>query len=96
MDGSVMPANPGVNPSLMITAPAERAMSLRPNKGDQDRGRRSGPATTGSRPSRRATRPRRMARPENSAWTRGKRTSSTEALAAYPAREQDSQVQVAL
>ena len=28
MDGSVMPANPGVNPSLMITALAERAMSF--------------------------------------------------------------------
>jgi cholesterol oxidase len=28
MDGSVMPANPGVNPSLTITALAERAMSL--------------------------------------------------------------------
>jgi cholesterol oxidase len=37
IDGSVMPANPGVNPSLMITALAERAMSLWPNKGDQDR-----------------------------------------------------------
>ena len=37
MDGSVMPANPGVNPSLMITALAERAMSLWPNKGDADR-----------------------------------------------------------
>jgi cholesterol oxidase len=36
MDGSVMPANPGVNPSLMITALAERAMSLWPNKGDAD------------------------------------------------------------
>jgi cholesterol oxidase len=36
MDGSVMPANPGVNPSLMITALAERAMSRWPNKGDQD------------------------------------------------------------
>ena len=34
MDGSVMPANPGVNPSLTITALAERAMSLWPNKGD--------------------------------------------------------------
>jgi cholesterol oxidase len=34
MDGSVMPANPGVNPSLLITALAERAMSLWPNKGD--------------------------------------------------------------
>jgi cholesterol oxidase len=36
MDGSVMPANPGVNPSLTITALAERAMSLWPNKGDAD------------------------------------------------------------
>jgi cholesterol oxidase len=36
MDGSVMPANPGVNPSLMITALAERAMSLWPNKGKKD------------------------------------------------------------
>lgn len=36
MDGSVMPANPGVNPSLLITALAERAMSLWPNKGDDD------------------------------------------------------------
>jgi len=36
MDGSVMPANPGVNPSLMITALTERAMSLWPNKGDAD------------------------------------------------------------
>ncbi|MFE3542912.1 FAD-dependent oxidoreductase [Nocardia sp. NPDC059177] len=36
MDGSVMPANPGVNPSLLITALAERAMSLWPNNGDDD------------------------------------------------------------
>ena len=36
IDGSVMPANPGVNPSLMITALAERAMSLWPHKGDAD------------------------------------------------------------
>jgi cholesterol oxidase len=36
MDGSVMPANPGVNPSLAITALAERALSLWPNKGDED------------------------------------------------------------
>jgi cholesterol oxidase len=36
MDGSVMPANPGVNPSLLITALAERAMSLWPNNGDPD------------------------------------------------------------
>src|SRR5262249_19387222 len=36
MDGSVMPANPGVNPSLTITALAERAMSFWPNKGQAD------------------------------------------------------------
>ncbi|WP_250038354.1 GMC family oxidoreductase [Paractinoplanes maris] len=36
MDGSVMPANPGVNPSLTITALVERAMSLWPNNGDPD------------------------------------------------------------
>lgn len=36
MDGSVMPAKPGVNPSLMITALAERATSLRPDKGEED------------------------------------------------------------
>jgi cholesterol oxidase len=36
IDGSVMPANPGVNPSLMITALAERAMSFWPNKGEAD------------------------------------------------------------
>jgi cholesterol oxidase len=36
MDGSVMPANPGVNPSLTITALTERAMALWPNKGEAD------------------------------------------------------------
>jgi cholesterol oxidase len=36
MDGSVMPANPGVNPSLLITALTERAMALWPNKGETD------------------------------------------------------------
>lgn len=36
IDGSVMPANPGVNPSLMITSLAERAMSFWPNKGEED------------------------------------------------------------
>jgi cholesterol oxidase len=36
IDGGVMPANTGVNPSLTITALAERAMSLWPNKGDTD------------------------------------------------------------
>ena len=36
MDGSVIAANPGVNPSLTIVALAERAMSFWPHKGEED------------------------------------------------------------
>jgi cholesterol oxidase len=36
VDGSAVSANLGVNPSLTITAQAERAMSLWPNRGDVD------------------------------------------------------------
>lgn len=36
MDGSAISANLGVNPSLSITAQAERAMALWPNKGEPD------------------------------------------------------------
>jgi cholesterol oxidase len=36
VDGSTVSANLGVNPSLTITAQAERAMSLWPNKGEAD------------------------------------------------------------
>jgi len=36
VDGSAISANLGVNPSLTITAQAERAMSMWPNKGEQD------------------------------------------------------------
>jgi cholesterol oxidase len=36
VDGSAVPANLGVNPSLTITAMAERAMSLWPNNGTPD------------------------------------------------------------
>ena len=36
VDGSAVTANLGVNPSLTITAQAERAFSLWPNKGDKD------------------------------------------------------------
>jgi cholesterol oxidase len=32
VDGSIMPANPGINPSLTITALAEYAMSRIPAK----------------------------------------------------------------
>ena len=36
MDGAAVTANLGVNPSLTITAQAERAMSFWPNKGQTD------------------------------------------------------------
>ncbi|MFL6159353.1 MAG: GMC oxidoreductase [Marmoricola sp.] len=36
VDGSAISANLGVNPSLTITAQAERAMSFWPNKGEED------------------------------------------------------------
>jgi cholesterol oxidase len=36
VDGSSVSANLGVNPSLTITAQAERAMSYWPNKGEPD------------------------------------------------------------
>ncbi|OLT43612.1 cholesterol oxidase [Saccharomonospora sp. CUA-673] len=36
VDGSTVSANLGVNPSLTITAQAERAMALWPNKGERD------------------------------------------------------------
>ena len=36
VDGSAVPANLGVNPSLTITAQAERAMAFWPNKGEED------------------------------------------------------------
>ncbi|WP_426168761.1 GMC oxidoreductase [Microbacterium sp. DWRC1-3] len=37
VDGSAVPANPGVNPSLTITALAERALSYWPRRGADDR-----------------------------------------------------------
>jgi cholesterol oxidase len=36
VDGSALSANLGVNPSLTITAQAERAMAFWPNKGEAD------------------------------------------------------------
>jgi cholesterol oxidase len=36
LDGSTISANLGVNPSLTITAQAERALAFWPNKGDDD------------------------------------------------------------
>ena len=36
VDGSTITANLGVNPSLTITAQAERAFAMWPNKGEED------------------------------------------------------------
>ena len=36
VDGSAIPANPGANPALTITALAERVFSYWPNKGETD------------------------------------------------------------
>ena len=36
VDGAAISANLGVNPSLTITAQAERAMALWPNRGEED------------------------------------------------------------
>ncbi|WP_166632981.1 GMC family oxidoreductase [Streptomyces sp. GC420] len=44
VDGAAVSANLGVNPSLTITAQAERAMSLWPNKGEPDPRPRQGEA----------------------------------------------------
>ncbi|MEU6847727.1 GMC family oxidoreductase [Streptomyces sp. NPDC046716] len=44
VDGAAVSANLGVNPSLTITAQAERAMSYWPNKGEEDQRPRSGSA----------------------------------------------------
>ncbi|WP_420035165.1 GMC family oxidoreductase N-terminal domain-containing protein [Streptomyces sp. cg28] len=44
VDGAAVSANLGVNPSLTITAQAERAMSYWPNKGEEDRRPESGAA----------------------------------------------------
>ncbi|MFE0644415.1 GMC oxidoreductase [Streptomyces sp. NPDC058877] len=44
VDGAAVSANLGVNPSLTITAQAERAMSFWPNKGEEDRRPKQGEA----------------------------------------------------
>ncbi|MBS2961655.1 GMC family oxidoreductase [Actinocrinis puniceicyclus] len=61
VDGSAVPANLGVNPSLTITAMAERAMSFWPNKGEADRRPRVGEAYRRLEP----VPPRRPAVPES-------------------------------
>ena len=58
-DGSAISANLGVNPSLTITAQAERAMSFWPNKGEED----PRPALGSEYERARARRPERPGRP---------------------------------
>ncbi|MFI9028640.1 GMC oxidoreductase [Streptomyces sp. NPDC053560] len=60
VDGSAVSANLGVNPSLTITAQAERAMSFWPNKGEEDQ--RPAPGSPYTRLS--AVAPRHPAVPE--------------------------------
>jgi cholesterol oxidase len=43
-DGSALPANPGVNPSLTITALAEHTIAQVPATGAAERAARNGPA----------------------------------------------------
>ena len=50
VDGSAISANLGVNPALTITAQAERAMALWPNKGESDPRPASAPPTGASAP----------------------------------------------
>ena len=57
-DGSAISANLGVNPSLTITAQAERAMAFWPNKGEADPRPALGTAYAADRAGR-AGRPRR-------------------------------------
>ena len=49
-DGSAISANLGVNPSLTITAQAERAMAFGPTGARPTRARRWGRRTSGSQP----------------------------------------------
>ena len=57
VDGSAVSANLGVNPSLTITAQAERAMAFWPNRGDADPRPPLGAAYRRVAPSRLAVRP---------------------------------------
>ena len=67
-DGSAISANLGVNPSLTITAQAERAMSFWPNKGEPDPRPALGSAVRArSSRSRRTTRRCRTRRPGGAA-----------------------------
>ena len=71
-DGSAISANLGVNPSLTITAQAERAMSFWPNKGEADPRPEIGADVRADRPGR----PERPGRPRSAPGRCGCRSSS--------------------
>ena len=75
VDGSAVSANLGVNPALTITAQAERAMSLWPNRGDADPRPTQGAAVcrAGAGPALVAPRCRSGSRCGSSRWCRPRR-----------------------
>ena len=85
VDGAAISANFGVNPSLTITAQAERTFALWPKKGEPESRPPTGPATSGFRPCRRAGRRcRRTPRPRC-----GSRPSGLSAALPGAARSQE-------
>ena len=88
VDGSAVSANLGVNPSLTITAQAERAMALWPNKGEADvrpaPGEAYRPVSAGAAPRGRSCRRHAPARCGccRSRWSadRRRRSSSTKRI----------------
>ena len=83
VDGSAISANLGVNPSLTITAQAERAMALWPNKGEPDPRPALGAAYRRWRRSRRARRSSRTRAPGGAAAARS--SASPDRPGALPA-----------
>ena len=63
VDGAAVSANLGVNPSLTITAQAERACALWPNRGEPDPRPALGERRTGASPQSRRRRQRSQGRP---------------------------------
>ena len=81
VDGAAISANLGVNPSLTITAQAERAASLWPNKGEDDQRPAQGQPYERLDPDRaRASRWCPPMRPRRCDWHRERRDRPTDAI----------------